>query len=101
MLYDTLDKTRRLIRLLEIAPSNSLESPLDCTLATVFLGDRPEYTALSYVWGDAADTVDITVNAETLAVTRNLDSALHHIRDVQTECPEAMAERQAVNTNLG
>jgi hypothetical protein len=39
------------------------------------------YTALSYVWGDAADRVLIQVGQQTLEVTTSLECALRHLRD--------------------
>ena len=38
------------------------------------------YTALSYVWGDAPVTEEISVNGVSFAVTSNLALALRQIR---------------------
>lgn len=48
-------------------------------------GARPEFFALSYAWGDPRDTVLISVNGQSVLVTRNLQSALRHIQKVQAE----------------
>jgi hypothetical protein len=48
-------------------------------------GVWPEFFALSYAWGDPRDTVPISVNGQSVLVTRNLQSALRHIRKVQAE----------------
>jgi hypothetical protein len=42
---------------------------------------NPKYTALSYVWGDQADTVTIQINGKKLSVTRNLFKFLHCHRE--------------------
>jgi hypothetical protein len=39
-----------------------------------------DYTALSYTWGDLAHTETIAVNGEPFQVTKNLYTALHHLR---------------------
>jgi hypothetical protein len=49
-LYTTLDTCRDEIRLLEIT---SVE-PVVCKLSIVSLLDEPEFSALSYTWGDAS-----------------------------------------------
>jgi hypothetical protein len=40
-----------------------------------------DYAALSYAWGDAADTVDIFVDGAPVKVTRNLEVVLRMLRD--------------------
>jgi hypothetical protein len=39
------------------------------------------YEALSYVWGSQEDTVVIKIDEQSFRVTRNLYSALVHLRD--------------------
>lgn len=53
---------------------------VSCTISHVSLDAAPLYTALSYNWGDAALTSPIIVNGTIIAVTRNLESALRHLR---------------------
>ena len=48
-------------------------------LTTFPLGDAPPCTALSYLWGDAAETVSIKVNSQHVPVTSSLACALQHI----------------------
>lgn len=45
-------------------------------LFKVDLRKAPDYKALSYCWGDSSNKVNILVNGETFAVTRNLYTAL-------------------------
>jgi hypothetical protein len=40
-----------------------------------------DFVALSYTWGDPADTCDIMVNGQIVRVTRNLESALRVLRE--------------------
>jgi hypothetical protein len=41
------------IRLLTILNSDREEDPIECSLASVNLGTRPKFSALSYTWGPA------------------------------------------------
>ncbi|KAH9209094.1 heterokaryon incompatibility, partial [Leptodontidium sp. 2 PMI_412] len=41
---------------------------------------KPQYAALSYVWGDASDTEDITLNGRKVPVTKHLAAALRHVK---------------------
>ncbi|KAK4506288.1 hypothetical protein PRZ48_000018 [Zasmidium cellare] len=67
-------------RLLTLAPSQDLAQPIQCTLKTVHLAERPAYEALSYVWGDETDTATIQVNSKTRHVRPNLRAALARLR---------------------
>jgi hypothetical protein len=67
------------IRVLEIWPATS-EEEINCSLQEAFLDSSVDFSALSYTWGDVADTLPVTVIHQTLAVTRNVFSALKRIR---------------------
>jgi hypothetical protein len=62
-----------------------LHEVVQCSMTTVRLGDRPKYTALSYVWGDANETQDILVNGITFKATTSLAEALRHMRKTDRE----------------
>ncbi|KAK7753953.1 hypothetical protein SLS62_004051 [Diatrype stigma] len=69
---DNRDISRRLCNFLDHA-----QSPVD--------GDQlntssVQYDALSYVWGDATETVSITVNTQSFEIRKNLDTALRYLR---------------------
>jgi hypothetical protein len=71
------------IRILRILPA--LESDeIQCNLTHVECDSNYRcpypYRALSYCWGDANDTLLITVNGSKLAVTKNLEAALRELR---------------------
>jgi hypothetical protein len=52
---------------------------IQCTIEHVSLDDRPEYTALSYTWGDASQLRPIIVDGSMVLVTVNLHQALSHL----------------------
>jgi hypothetical protein len=74
----------REIRLLRIDPPLDSDALLKCSVQTVSLDGKPEYVALSYVWGDASITTNILLNDELFAATVNLASALRQIRELRT-----------------
>ena len=67
------------IRLVTIHPGTD-ESPIDCTLKTVVLGEQQDYEALSYVWGNPARNSPITVNGMCFLITENLYAFLIRAR---------------------
>ncbi|CAN9174373.1 unnamed protein product [Alternaria sp. RS040] len=80
-LYTTLDTSRDEIRLLEII---SIE-PVVCKLSIVSLLDKPEFSALSYTWGDVSATESIIVEGRSIAVTTTLTHALKTVYFQWTE----------------
>ncbi|KAF2491403.1 HET-domain-containing protein [Lophium mytilinum] len=67
------------IRILELLPGKPLDD-IKCRLIQCSLDSCPDYEALSYVWGDAANPLPICVDEGILDVTQNLRSALRHLR---------------------
>jgi hypothetical protein len=81
-LYHTLNSELQEIRLLTLESGNYNE-PLHCRLSVVALIHRPEYNALSYVWGDPTVSEiepTIVLDGQRSLVTPNLHSALRHLR---------------------
>ncbi|KAH7364796.1 heterokaryon incompatibility protein-domain-containing protein [Rhexocercosporidium sp. MPI-PUGE-AT-0058] len=80
-LYKDLNGEREEIRVLELAPGQSCD-PIVGTLSTIsFKSDpKPSYEALSYVWGDANDTSDISLSGHVVKITQNLEEALLRFR---------------------
>ncbi|KAF2995165.1 hypothetical protein E8E14_001903 [Neopestalotiopsis sp. 37M] len=79
--YQSLDPSLRQIRLLTLLPASDIvEDTVSAILQTVSLNDEPAFEALSYVWGDGRDTVEINVDGKTANVTRNLGTALRRLR---------------------
>ncbi|KAH7041477.1 heterokaryon incompatibility protein-domain-containing protein [Microdochium trichocladiopsis] len=61
--------------------------PLRFAMKTISLDESPDFTALSYVWGDPTDTMPIIVNDIEVAITRNLYSAVVAMSRYQTRPP--------------
>ncbi|CAH0047200.1 unnamed protein product [Clonostachys solani] len=74
-IYQPLNTDRQEIRLIEVL---SIEEPVVCQISVVSLLEKPRYSALSYVWGDAANRETIMVNGMIIPVTVNLKAALRH-----------------------
>ena len=69
------------IRIIHLLPhSGDSGAPLKCELRVASLEDKPEYEALSYVWGDKDNLIDIQVSDLQVGVTENLYSALRRLR---------------------
>ncbi|CAI6099883.1 unnamed protein product [Clonostachys chloroleuca] len=71
-IYQPLNTYRQEIRLIEVL---SIEEPIVCQLSVVSLLEKPRYSALSYVWGDAANKETIVVKGIIVQVTVNLKAA--------------------------
>lgn len=69
------------MRLLRLQPGIGNQQ-LSCTLEIVddFLS-APPYHAHSYCWGDETDVVGLRCNGKRMQITRNLDAALHRLRE--------------------
>lgn len=61
------------------------DQPISCDLTVVDLDDKPEYTALSYVWGDMSQLLPIHVNGSSISATESLVAALRHIRKFDSD----------------
>lgn len=70
----------RTIRVLSIVPSADVSSIIQVNLNEISLDEDALPQALSYVWGDAKDTILIEVNGKEFRVTRNCEQALRHLR---------------------
>ena len=70
----------RSIRLVWLQPDIDYAS-LSCRIEHFSLDEHPEYFALFYCWGDAADTRPISCNGGCLEVTTNLQAALYAFRE--------------------
>jgi hypothetical protein len=78
-LYRPLQTSPQELRLVFIQPG-SFFSPINCVLKHEFLKDEPFFEALSYVWGNAQETVPILLNGHVFNLTTNLEFALQHLR---------------------
>jgi hypothetical protein len=70
------------ITVLDVQPAQDINADLVCKLRTISLHTPLwRYDALSYAWGNTATVENIIVNGIFKRVTRNLVSALRHLRD--------------------
>ena len=86
--YTPLDHDKHEIRLLKIDPcGDGRESLIRLRLMTADLSMGPQYTALSYTWGDEHPRFDIAIvesasgKTGTFQVRSNLHAFLKHARE--------------------
>jgi hypothetical protein len=82
--YQPLDTDRNEFRLLHLNPALRDEDELSCYFTVALLDETVEFEALSYVWGAVDDTLPLNVGRRLYGhekqITRNLHSALRHLR---------------------
>ena len=66
-------------RLLVLHPAGTTHR-ISCSLLQTDLSAKPVYEALSYVWGERANPVEIVCDGSELEVTQNLAAALRQLR---------------------
>ncbi|KAF2834355.1 HET-domain-containing protein [Patellaria atrata CBS 101060] len=78
--YEELPKDDDTIRVVTITAGWPWQS-IACNLTHVSLSNRAaRYNALSYTWGDPRDSCSIKCNGKVFVVTKDLHSALRHLR---------------------
>ena len=83
LIYQPLEN--RQIRIIALAPGK-WDDEIECSLKTVSLDDDPSYETLSYVWGDPKlRKKTILLQRQRFQVTPSLESALRHLRHIETE----------------
>jgi hypothetical protein len=105
-LYYPLNHQQQEIRLLFIipVPPGSETDPIVCHLQRVKLkdsGDKVQYIALSYAWGDPNVTLPITVNGKIMQITKSLEAGLRHLRGKGLYGPQSLFWIDAVCINQG
>jgi len=80
-----MDLERPAFRLLNLLKGEGPD--IECTLYQAYLDgdDTIPYDALSYVWGSSEKPSTVTVDGKTLGVTKNLHSALQHLRSANMD----------------
>jgi hypothetical protein len=73
------------IRVVKLHPADDLRNDLHCSLETVKLSQKPQYEALSYVWGNQSNPKTIVLDGYDFKVTQNLNDALRHLRHSESE----------------
>lgn len=79
-IYRPLDPKRSEIRVLTLLPSSKPIDPIHCSLKHVSLDDKPQFEALSYVWGPPNPKHDIFLDGAKFTVTPSLHAALTALR---------------------
>jgi Heterokaryon incompatibility protein (HET) len=85
MEYRPLDTDVNEIRLITLLSSDN-QDIVRCSFEHVSLINPPEFSALSYCWGNPEVTEDILINGYPFPVTTNLESALRHLMAVDAVC---------------
>lgn len=80
-LYLPLPSSSEYVRLIELLPVADADQLIHCKLRVVRLSDKPDYVALSYVWGDETTRRPACVNGLQITITEQLDLALRRVRD--------------------
>ncbi|KAF1807916.1 hypothetical protein P152DRAFT_463055 [Eremomyces bilateralis CBS 781.70] len=81
--YRILQRSRGEVRLLKLLPydgNDKLKFIPTCNIFHVSLHTKPRFTALSYVWGAAADSRLILLENSPVLVTKNLYDAMMALR---------------------
>lgn len=78
-MYSKLHGPEPLFRLLHLLPGDKTDQ-IECKLEESSLDHAKEFEALSYVWGDPTNPLSITLDGQVMDVTRNLHTALCHLR---------------------
>lgn len=71
----------RPIRLLLLFPAEAFDEEIRCELFHTTIEANADFEALSYTWGDEKELLTICLNAKRHNITKNLDTALRHLRD--------------------
>ena len=88
-IYGPLNQARNEIRLLQwVSSPEDNDTVVHWRLFTVSLLEQPKYIALSYVWGDASITENVTINGKTVPVTTSLAAGLERVRK-SVEIPDS------------
>ena len=78
--YQPLRLDRQEIRLVELFPSPKPFTEIRCKMLTVSLVDKPQFDALSYVWGDPLRVGYIRMDGLLLQIPTNLIDVLRNFR---------------------
>ena len=83
--YEALDRALKQIRVLDVEPGPT-EAPVRATIRHVSLLEtpKPQYDAISYVWGDRHLLAEITLDGCKVDVPRSSEEALRNLRSEST-----------------
>src|ERR1700742_287179 len=78
--YQPLESQTNSIRLVAIEPAEYFDDPVVCHLSHVNFGNKPQYYALSYQWGQQTSKKTIALDSVNFEVGANLFDALRYLR---------------------
>ncbi|KAH8736718.1 heterokaryon incompatibility protein-domain-containing protein [Ilyonectria robusta] len=79
--HKPLNRQRTEVRLVRFAPELNLAQDIELELCHASLVDNTtHYAALSYVWGDVNDALQVRINGEPFLIGHNLYAALEQLR---------------------
>lgn len=81
-IYQQLPLAPGTTRLLDLDRATDITAPLSGTLRVARLKDCPNFTALSYVWGNGS-TASIYCNGSAFTITSNCKEALTSLRSIE------------------
>lgn len=93
--YRDLKSELQEIRILSIMKGRQ-PAEIECSLKHFSLMDDLKYEALSYTWGNPLDTSYINLHGRPFSVTKNLATALEHLRK-ETEAVEIWVDAICIN----
>ncbi|KAI1754001.1 hypothetical protein F4782DRAFT_545346 [Xylaria castorea] len=95
--YVALQPLHEDFRILHLHPSTNFQIKLECSLQHVSLGQCPSYEAVSYVWGDQANTVITAIlSGREVTITANLGHVLRNLR-LATETRALWVDRLCID----
>lgn len=83
-IYQQLPLAPGTIRVIDLDRATDITAPLSGTLRVTQLKDCPNFTALSYVWGNGS-TASIYCNGCAFAITANCKEALLSLRSIEED----------------
>lgn len=86
-IHSPLDRDRREVRLVRFtrAALEVADATIALELRHASLDDDIPYAAMSYVWGDASDPIQIDINDKPFLIGRNLHAGLQRLRNEGVE----------------
>ena len=78
--HSPLSRDEDEIRLVDLLPCTDSTASIRCNIQHVKLSDRPQYEALSYVWGSVDEPKSIEIDGKKQSIRENLYLALKRLR---------------------
>lgn len=96
-IYEPLENDDDSFRLIRIHLASSSQTPIQADLVIAKLSKKPDYEALSYVWGPPPNECHVNVNGKGISIRANLDDFLRVLRGTGTEPRLVYADAICIN----